>query len=371
MADNAQTPGEPIVEIDGISKRFAGGITAVESVNLDIGRNEFFALLGPSGCGKTTLLRMIAGFEVPTEGRIVLDGQDMTGIQPNKRPVNMVFQSYAIFPHMTVLQNVAYGLKITGTPDGEAKARAQEALEMVQLKDFGSRKPEQLSGGQRQRVALARALVKRPKVLLLDEPLSALDKKLREDMQLELKRLQTGVGITFIIVTHDQEEAMSMASRIGVMEGGRVIQVGTPNEIYEKPASRFIADFIGSINLFEGKVLSAEAGTHVESTMTGATLHAADSANAPVGAEITLGVRPEKITLHATDPGAVDGTVNHLTGSMTDLSYFGDMSICHVRLDTGQSVKVYVANTDRVASGALLPGQMVHLTWPAASSVVL
>ncbi|MGH6945695.1 MAG: ABC transporter ATP-binding protein, partial [Kiloniellales bacterium] len=243
----------PIVSIRDLTKSF-GSVAAVDNVSLEIRPNEFFALLGPSGCGKTTLLRMLAGFEMPSEGEVVIDGQDMTDVPPNKRPVNMVFQSYAVFPHMTVHDNVAYGLRVVGTPASEIDGRVREALAMVQLAEYGARKPDQLSGGQRQRVALARALVKRPKVLLLDEPLSALDAKLREAMQLELVRLQHSVGITFIIVTHDQNEALSMANRIAVMESGKVRQVAPPSELYEFPSSRFVADFIGKMNLFEGKI---------------------------------------------------------------------------------------------------------------------
>jgi ABC-type Fe3+/spermidine/putrescine transport system ATPase subunit len=239
---------KPIISIRHITKRF-GPVAAVDDVSFDIAPNEFFALLGPSGCGKTTLLRMIAGLETPTEGEIVIDGQDMAFIPPNQRPVNMVFQSYAVFPHMSVRNNVEYGLKVVGTPREETRRRAEDALAMVKLGDLAERMPDQLSGGQRQRVALARALVKRPKVLLLDEPLSALDAKLREQMQLELTRLQRTVGITFIIVTHDQDEALSMANRIAVMNLGRVSQIAGPTELYEHPASRFVADFIGKVNL--------------------------------------------------------------------------------------------------------------------------
>ena len=253
---------DAIVSIRNVTKKFPGGVVAVDNVNLDIAQNEFFALLGPSGCGKTTLLRMLSGLETPTAGQINIAGQDMALTPPNKRPTNMVFQSYAVFPHMTVAQNVGYGLKVTGVEASEIKRRVAEGLEMVKLTALADRKPDQMSGGQRQRVALARALVKRPKVLLLDEPLSALDAKLRDDMRLELTRLQETVGITFIIVTHDQDEALSMASRIAVMEKGAVQQVATPSELYEHPKSRFVADFIGKVNLIDAKVLG-QSGTAV------------------------------------------------------------------------------------------------------------
>jgi spermidine/putrescine ABC transporter ATP-binding subunit len=251
-------PNEPIIRIEGATKRF-GSTAAVDDVSLEIAANEFFALLGPSGCGKTTLLRLLAGLERAGEGRILIDGEDMAGVPPNRRPVNMVFQSYAVFPHMSVAQNVAYGLKVTGVRRAEIQGRVAEALAMVRLDGLDERRPDQLSGGQRQRVALARALIKRPKVLLLDEPLSALDRKLREEMQLELVRLQREVGITFLIVTHDQEEALSMADRIGVMDRGRLLQVAPPQELYESPSCHMVADFIGKMNLFPGRVIDVRA----------------------------------------------------------------------------------------------------------------
>ena len=252
---------KPIISIRNVYKRFGGSVVAVDNANLEIGEGEFFALLGPSGCGKTTLLRMLAGFENPTEGEIIIDGHRMDGVDPNRRPVNMVFQSYAVFPHMSVLKNVGYGLRVTGVPPEETQKRALEALALVKMERFADRMPNQLSGGQRQRVALARALVKRPRVLLLDEPLSALDAKLREAMQLELVRLQHAVGITFVIVTHDQDEALSMANRIAVMESGKVRQIAAPADLYEFPNSRFVADFIGKMNLFEGRSSAPPATT--------------------------------------------------------------------------------------------------------------
>src|ERR1700755_3715150 len=249
---------KPIITIKDVTKEFNGTVRAVDNVSLDIVEGEFFALLGPSGCGKTTLLRMLAGFEIPTEGEIRIDGQPMEGVNPNRRPVNMVFQSYAVFPHMTVERNVGYGLRVTGVPEAEIKQRAQEALALVKLEDFGQRMPSQLSGGQRQRVALARALVKRPKVLLLDEPLSALDAKLRDAMRTELSTLQEKVGITFIMVTHDQDEALALATRCAVMNRGLLQQVAAPNDLYEFPNSRFVADFVGSVNMFEGTLQKDE-----------------------------------------------------------------------------------------------------------------
>src|SRR4051794_24811934 len=289
------TMTEPIVSIRNVSKKFPGGVTAVDDVSIDIAENEFFALLGPSGCGKTTLLRMISGLETPTSGEIVIGGEDMALTPPNKRPTNMVFQSYAVFPHMTVAENVAYGLKVTGVPREETKRRVAEALDMVKLTSLAERRPDQMSGGQRQRVALARALVKRPKVLLLDEPLSALDAKLREEMRLELTRLQENVGITFIIVTHDQDEALSMASRIAVMDRGAVKQIATPSELYEHPATRFVADFIGKVNLIDASVVETSPGRLV------CAAKGLGNIELPVerscSGNIAVAVRPEKLKI--------------------------------------------------------------------------
>ncbi len=342
---------KPILSISGVTKRFGASVTAVDDVSLDIREGEFFALLGPSGCGKTTLLRMIAGFEVPSEGAILLEGADISATPPNRRPINMVFQSYAVFPHMSVFDNVAYGLKVAGTPRGEIRAKVEEALSLVKLDGFAARKPDQLSGGQRQRVALARALVKRPKILLLDEPLSALDAKLREAMQLELTRLQKSVGITFIIVTHDQGEALSMADRIAVMEAGRVRQVAEPEVLYSRPNCRFVADFIGKINLFMARVVRAEGDLlHLESDALGhVDLPCPEAMAHPApGSQITLAVRPENFRLGG-EAGADD---LHIPGRITDHAYFGGHSSLFVEDKAGNSITVSVQNGPSMLSEA-------------------
>jgi len=320
---------DSIVRIEGLTKRF-GAITAVDGVDLEIRRGELFALLGGSGCGKTTLLRMLAGFEVPDGGRIVIDGQDMTGVPPHLRPVNMMFQSYALFPHMDVAANVGYGLRREGVRAPEIATRVAEALEQVKLADHAARRPAQLSGGQRQRVALARALVKRPKLLLLDEPLAALDRKLREGTRFELVRLQEQLGLTFVMVTHDQEEAMSMATRLAVMNTGRVAQVGTPHEIYERPASRFVADFIGIANILE-----ADGGW--------------------------LAVRPEKITLATGRPDAA----NTVAGRILDIAYEGDRSLYRIVTEGKGTMVVSTTNIDRMQPASFARGQEVWLGWSA------
>ncbi len=318
----------PIVRIEGLTKRF-GPIVAVDRVDLEIARGELFALLGGSGCGKTTLLRMLAGFETPDAGRLFIDGQDMTDVPPYRRPVNMMFQSYALFPHMDVAANVGYGLRRDGVKAPEIAARVAEILELVHLQDHARRKPSQLSGGQRQRVALARALGKRPKLLLLDEPLAALDRKLREATRFEMVRLQEQLGLTFVMVTHDQEEAMSMATRLAVMKAGRIVQIGTPHEIYEHPASRFVADFIGIANILA----------------------------LPEGGWMAL--RPEKITLAAARPDLPQS----VSGRIVDLAYEGDRSLYHVATEPHGTMIVSTANTSRAASGAFSRGQQVWLGW--------
>lgn len=355
----------PLISFQSIRKEYQGGVVAVDNISLDIGHNEFFALLGPSGCGKTTLLRMLSGLETPTSGRIILDGHDITDTPANTRPLNMVFQSYAVFPHMSVGDNVAYGLKIEGKPQAERARLVKEALEQVQLADKIDRMPHQLSGGQRQRVALARALVLRPKVLLLDEPLSALDKRLREDMQLGLIHLRNEVGITFIMVTHDQEEAMSMASRIAVMKNGKIAQLGAPKQLYEYPTSRFVADFLGSINMLEGKVAEVRGKAVVVDTAVGRFVNEADFVP-QLGDTVTIGVRPEMLDL---DDAAPDE--NRVDGIAQETAYFGDYNLCLVRLANGQMVKVFVENDSE--GRARLPkfDQPVRLSWSATCGILL
>jgi len=356
----------PIISIQHISKRFGRSVTAVDDAHLDIFEGEFFALLGPSGCGKTTLLRMLAGFEVPTEGEIVIDGQPMAGVEPDKRPVNMVFQSYAVFPHMSVERNVGYGLRVTGVGVDETRRRVAEALALVKMEKFADRMPNQLSGGQRQRVALARALIKRPKVLLLDEPLSALDAKLREAMQLELVRLQQSVGITFVIVTHDQDEALSMANRIAVMDSGKVRQVAPPAELYEFPNSRFVADFIGKMNLFEGRV-SGVSGNEVLIDAKGLGRIAIPYSGSAQG-DVGIAVRPEKIRLERNEP---PNDRIRLRGRVTELAYYGDESAVFLQDGTGITVNVNVPNEARSTTPAFAIGDELWLSWKPVDTLVL
>ena len=362
-------PGaRPLLRFDGVSKRFSG-VAAVEGVSLDIFPGEFFALLGPSGCGKTTLLRLLAGFETPDQGRILLDGADIAPVPPHRRPVNMMFQSYALFPHLTVEGNVAFGLKQEGLPANEIAARVADMLALVKLEGFGRRKPHQLSGGQRQRVALARSLVKRPRVLLLDEPLAALDKKLRGETQFELMHLQESLGLTFIIVTHDQQEAMTVADRIAVMDHGRLVQVATPSEIYEQPSSRWVADFIGDVNLIEGRVVDSGAGGTVVASAGAGQLRAAASADAKPGDTVWLALRPEKVRIARERPAAADG--NCVSGQVTDIGYFGDVSIYKVRLDGGFVMKAALANMTRLVERPIGWDDRVWLTWAADAATVL
>ncbi|HMN86985.1 MAG TPA: ABC transporter ATP-binding protein [Bauldia sp.] len=360
---------KPFIEFRNVTKRFSDFV-AVDDLSLAIYEREFFALLGPSGCGKTTLMRMVAGFEEPTSGDVLLDGQNLAGVPPYRRPTNMMFQSYALFPHMSVEQNIAFGLKQDRMPKGEIAERVEEMLNLVKLKPFARRKPHQLSGGQRQRVALARSLAKKPKVLLLDEPLGALDKKLREETQFELMDLQQRLGLTFLIVTHDQEEAMTVADRIAVMDRGRIVQVAAPAEIYEQPNSRYVADFIGDINLIEGRVVSAEAGlVRMDCVGTGGTVEAAQELDAKPGDPAWFAIRPEKVTISLDAPP--EGTVNALSGEVWDIGYLGDVSIYHVRLPTGTTVKATVTNRTRLVERPITWEDKVWLSWPRDSGVVL
>src|SRR5271165_5551050 len=356
------------VQLEHITKSF-GDFKAVDDVSLKVYKGEIFCLLGASGCGKTTLLRMLGGFEAPSSGRIFIDGEDMTGVPPYERPVNMMFQSYALFPHMNVEQNVAFGLKQDRVPKLEIKERVATMLDLVKLGDFAKRKPHQLSGGQRQRVALARSLVKRPKLLLLDEPLGALDKKLREHTQFELISLQDKLGVTFLVVTHDQEEAMTLASRIGVMNYGEIVQAGTPSEIYEFPSSKFVADFVGSVNMFEGKLIEDEPQyVRIGSAELGATIYVSHGISAPPEATVWAAVRPEKIFMSTTVPAG--GPDNVVRGAVQDIAYLGDLSIYLVRLPTGKVVRVTQPNTSRHAE-AIGWEQQVYLSWDASSPVVV
>ena len=358
---------EAYVRIENITKRF-GDFVAVNNVSLKIYKGEIFCLLGGSGCGKTTLLRMLAGFEEPTTGRISIDGVDMAGIPPYERPVNMMFQSYALFPHMTVEQNVAFSLKQDRVPKAEIATRVADMLNLVKLTQFAKRKPHQLSGGQRQRVALARSLVKRPKLLLLDEPLGALDKKLREHTQFELVNLQEQLGVTFIVVTHDQEEAMTLSSRIGVMEAGRIVQTGTPKDIYEYPNCKYVAEFIGNINVFQGTMVEDEPDhVRIASPEMEGTIYVNHGVSAASDAVVWAAVRPEKIQLSVEPPQQQD---NVTRGVVKEIAYMGDMSIYLVQTSTGKMMRVTQPNAYRHADD-ITWDQPVYLHWHASSPIVL
>lgn len=361
---------EPILDLQGVTRRF-GDVVAVNAVDLTVRRGELFSLLGGSGCGKSTLLRMIAGFEPPDSGQIRIDGQDMTTVPPYERPVNMVFQSYALFPHMTVAQNVAYGLHQEGMARSERDDRVHDVLKLVDLPDLARRKPNQLSGGQRQRVALARGLAKQPRILLLDEPLGALDRKLRERTQFELVNLQERIGITFILVTHDQEEAMTMSDRIGVMRDGQIHQIGPPREVYEYPNSRFVADFIGTANLLTGEVIAASEGmVQVRLAATGTSITVASPVPVSAGATVTVMVRPEKLQT-VSGPEAVSGDANLLSGVVQDIAYLGDMSVYHVEIADGLRIQVAMANRLHTGEEPITWDDTIHLTWHPGDGVVL
>ena len=366
-------PEMPLLRIEGVAKKF-GNFRAVDHVSLDVRAGEFFALLGPSGCGKTTLLRMLAGFETPDEGRILLDGRDIAHVLPHERPVNMMFQNYALFPHLSVRDNIAFGLKRARMARADIDTRVAEMVALVKLEGLEKRKPDQLSGGQKQRVALARSLARRPQVLLLDEPLAALDKKLRESTQHELMELQHRLGMTFIVVTHDQEEAMTMASRIGVMDAGRLDQVATPRDLYETPASRWIAEFVGDINLFEGQVgAPSKAAALRSSTRDAGTIHVAEPRKPLTKTVVSAAIRPEKVKLSRRAP-AVDGTsanaLNRLEGIITDVSYLGGLTTYKVKLESGAVVRSTMANTTRIVD-TYFAGQRVVAWFTSDDCLVL
>ena len=356
--------------IENVVKRYPAAATAaVDGVSLELATGEFFALLGPSGCGKTTLLRLLAGFERPDAGRILIDGEDMAAVPPYARPTNMMFQSYALFPHMSVADNVAFGLRQDKRPRAEIDERVAAMLDLVKLGALAQRKPGQLSGGEKQRVALARALIKEPKLLLLDEPLTALDRKLREETRFELVRIQQRVGITFLLVTHDQEEAMSMASRIAVMDRGKIAQLGAPDEVYERPANRFVAGFLGAVNLFAARVTDVEHGiATLESAEARAPLTVADGRGLVRGTLVTLAIRPEKLMLSRT---ANPAWANSLTGTVRGIAYRGESSDVEVELGGGKLVRATIANADRQARAALALGQRISLGWRRDAGVVL
>lgn len=364
-------PGaKPLIRVENVTKRF-GDAVAVDHLSLDIFQGEFFCLLGPSGCGKTTLMRMLAGFESPSEGSITLAGQSLAGVPPYRRPVNMMFQSYALFPHMSVEKNIAFGLKQDGLPKAEIADRVGEMLRLVQLEKLAKRYPTQLSGGQRQRVALARALAKKPKVLLLDEPLGALDKKLREETQFELMDIQHELGMTFVVVTHDQEEAMTMADRIAVMNHGRIVQVADPGEIYEQPKTRFIAEFVGDVNILDGHVMGQENGlwrVATPSAMAPLTIDDPDEV-LHSGQAVAIAVRPEKMTIQREKPGPE--AVNFLTGEVWDIGYLGDWTVYRVKLATGEILRVTRANVSRFVESPIDWDEQVYITFAPAAAVIL
>jgi len=364
---------QPLLRIEGVVKSF-GGFRAVDGVSLEIRAGEFFALLGPSGCGKTTLLRMLAGFETPDEGRILLAGEDIASRLPHQRPVNMMFQNYALFPHLSVRDNIAFGLRRAGMARGDIAVRVAEMVALVKLEGLEKRKPDQLSGGQKQRVALARSLARRPRVLLLDEPMAALDKKLRESTQLELMELQRRLGLTFIIVTHDQDEAMTVASRIGVMQAGRLEQVASPRLLYEEPASRWIAEFVGDINLFEGEVTARESHRLTVAAGEAGELLATEPQRSLAGSAVCVAIRPEKIRLGRRGPAtdaATSHAINRMEGVILDANYLGGTTTYGLKLDGGAVVRAAVANTARLDVDGYSIGQRVVAWFTPDDCVVL
>jgi putrescine transport system ATP-binding protein len=367
-APGAAGSGSPaFLRIEGVTKDF-GGFKAVNNVSLDIAKGEIFALLGSSGCGKSTLLRMLAGFETPTSGRITLDGRDLSGLPPYERPMNMMFQSYALFPHLTVADNIAFGLKRQGMPAAQISERVDAMLKLVQLSKLALRKPHQLSGGQQQRVALARSLAKQPQVLLLDEPLGALDKKLREQTQIELVNIIESVGVTCVMVTHDQEEAMTMASRVAVMSEGRFLQVGPPAEIYETPQTRFVADFIGNVNLMDG-TLDIDEADHCVIGCEDVRHYVGHGITGTEGMPVTVALRPEKIHLSRQAPQ--DTAYNAVQGTVQEMSYFGSFTVYHLKLGSGRVLKISEANTQRHRDDALTWGDTAWAHWSRSAHVVL
>ncbi|MBM1173680.1 ABC transporter ATP-binding protein [Microvirga arabica] len=366
----ANPDAKPLIRFENVTKRF-GESTAVDHLSLDIFEGEFFCLLGPSGCGKTTLMRMLAGFESPTEGTITLGDQNLAGVPPYRRPVNMMFQSYALFPHMSVEKNIAFGLKQDGMPKDQIADRVGEMLRLVQLEKLARRYPSQLSGGQRQRVALARALAKKPKVLLLDEPLGALDKKLREETQFELMDIQHDLHMTFVVVTHDQEEAMTMADRIAVMDHGRIVQVATPGEIYEQPKTRFIAEFVGDVNIIEGHVQGQENGLWRVKTSSAEVPLTIDDPDEVLhsGQAVAIAVRPEKMVIQRDLPGP--GAINVLTGEVWDIGYLGDWTVYRVKLATGEILRVTRANASRFVENPIEWDEQVYVTFAPDAAVIL
>ncbi|MDY5778672.1 MAG: putrescine ABC transporter ATP-binding subunit PotG [Succinivibrionaceae bacterium] len=370
------TPKErrPLLEIKNLTKKYDANV-AVNDVSLTIYEGEIFALLGSSGCGKSTLLRMLAGFETPTSGSIVLDGKDLTDVPPYKRPLNMMFQSYALFPHMTVAQNIAFGLKQDRLPKAEIESRVEKMLKLVHMEEYAQRKPHQLSGGQRQRVALARSLAKQPKVLLLDEPMGALDKKLREQMRLELVDIIDSVGVTCVMVTHDQEEAMTMAERIAIMDRGEFVQIGGPREIYENPNCCFTAEFIGSVNMFDCVLLTSDRnGSTIMSKDLEHEIKLDIDVDLADGMEVTVAIRPEKIYIEKTMPTDENGnplTYNYATGVVENIAYMGDISIYYVRIKSGKIVITTLPNVDRFNVGLPTWDDQVFLSWDPESCVTL